>query len=72
MKSLRILLACALAAIASAALVRAEAETEKKDRPASGCCPAPKKEVKKCTKEDGCPAGACEKSEKCAAPKSTS
>ena len=72
MKSLRILLACSLAAFASAALVRAEGKSEKKDCPPSGCCPAPKKEVKKCTKDDGCADGPCAKPEKTEAPKTTS
>ena len=72
MKSIRILLACSLAAFASASLVRAQAESEKKDCPPSGCCPSLKKDVKKCSKDAGCSAGACEKPEKSEAPKTTS
>jgi hypothetical protein len=64
MKSLRILLACFIAAFASVALVRAEDAPAKKDAAASDCCPMQKKDAKQCPKSDGCPAGSCAKPEK--------
>jgi hypothetical protein len=72
MKSLRILLACSLAAFASVSLVRAEGQCGKKDPSACASCPAQKKDEKKCTKDDGCTTGPCAKSEKKTAPKTTS
>ncbi|MCS6244762.1 MAG: hypothetical protein H2172_13035 [Opitutus sp.] len=72
MKSLRILVACTLAAFASVALVRADGQCGKKDPASCGGCPAQKKEEKKCTKDDGCASGPCAKPEKKDAPKTTS
>ena len=72
MKSLRILLACSLAAFASVALVRAEDQSEKKDLPACSGCPAHKKDEKKCTKDECCTGGACAKPENTEAPKTSS
>jgi hypothetical protein len=72
MKSLRILLACSLAAFASVALVRAEGQCGKKDASSCSGCPAEKKDEKKCTKDDGCAGGPCAKPEKKDAPKKAS
>jgi len=71
MKSIRILIACSLAAFASVALVRAEGQCGKKDSSCSPC-PAQKKDDKKCSKDDGCPGGPCAKPEKKDAPKKAS
>ena len=72
MKSIRILLACSLAAIATIAVVRAEDHCEKKDVPSCGGCPAQKQDAQKCPKDEGCTGDACTKPEKQDAPKTTS
>jgi hypothetical protein len=73
MKSIRLLLACTLAAFASVALVRAEGSCEKKTAASCGACPAAKKDAEKCSKDACCEgASACAKPEKKEAPKTTS
>ena len=69
MKSIRILFACVLAAFASVALVRAEADA-KVEKKADACCSAEKKEEKKVEKKDCCCAEGCAKPEKKAEKKS--
>ncbi|MFA6960292.1 MAG: hypothetical protein WC205_06045 [Opitutaceae bacterium] len=64
MKSIRILLVCSFAAVASAAFVRAEAAADKKSDTAA-TCPVEKKAEVKVEKSGGCcSGGACTMPEK--------